>query len=53
MLVETKQRLEKLQKLLKAEKIQPVSAKRAAELFKKVFTTIQDPIKGLSKFRKK
>ncbi len=53
MLVETKQRLEKLQKLLKAEKIQPVSAKRAAELFKKVFTTIQDPVKGLSKFRKK
>ncbi len=53
MLVETKQRLEKLQKLLKAEKIQPVSAKRAAELFKKVFTTIQDSVKGLSKFRKK
>jgi hypothetical protein len=53
MLVETKQRLEKLQKLLKAEKIQPVTAKRAAELFKKVFTTIKDPVKGLSKFRKK
>ncbi len=53
MLVETKQRLEKLQKLLKAEKIQPVTAKRAAELFKKVFTTIQDPVKGLSKFRTK
>ena len=51
MLVETKQRLEKLQKLLKAEKIQPVTAKRATELFKKVFTTIQDPVKGLSKFR--
>ena len=53
MLIETKQRLEKLQKLLKAEKIQPVTAKRATELFKKVFTTIKDPVKGLSKFRKK
>ena len=53
MLIETKQRLERLEKLLKAEKTQPVTAKRAAELFKKVFTTIKDPVKGLSKFRKK
>jgi hypothetical protein len=52
-LIETKQRLERLEKLLKAEKTQPVTAKRAAELFKKVFTTIKDPVKGLSKFRKK
>ena len=53
MLIETKKRLERLEKLLKAEKTQPVPIKRATELFKKVFTTIKDPIKGLSKFRKK
>ena len=53
MLIETKKRLERLEKRLQAEKTQPVPIKRATELFKKVFTTIKDPIKGLSKFRKK
>ena len=52
MLVSTKKSLEKLQDLLKKEP-QPVSMEKATKLFKQAFPQIDDPYRGLSKYRGK
>tara|TARA_R110002012_G_scaffold93184_1_gene226059 strand:+ start:78 stop:2567 length:2490 start_codon:yes stop_codon:yes gene_type:complete len=50
MLVSTKKSLEKLQDLLKKEP-QPVSMEKATKLFKQSFPNIEDPYRGLSKYK--
>ena len=50
MLVSTKKSLKKLQDLLKKEP-QPVSMEKATKLFKQAFPQIDDPYRGLSKYR--
>ena len=52
MLVSTKKSLEKLQDLLKKEP-QPVSMEKATKLFKQAFPQIDDPYRGLSKYKNK
>jgi len=52
MLVSTKKSLKKLQDLLKKEP-QPVSMEKATKLFKQAFPQIDDPYRGLSKYRGK
>ena len=52
MLERTKNRLEYLRRLLKAEP-QPISMERAEQLFKEAFPDTSDKYKGLSKYRKK
>lgn len=52
MLERTKNRLEYLRRLLKAEP-QPISMERAEKLFKEAFPDTSDEYKGLSKYRKK
>ena len=52
MLERTKNRLEYLRRLLKAEP-QPISMERAEKLFKEAFPDTSDSYKGISKYRKK
>jgi len=52
MLVSTKKNLEKLRDLLKKEP-QPVSMEKATKLFKQAFPQIEDPYRGLSKYKGK
>jgi hypothetical protein len=52
MLVSTKKSLKKLQDLLKKEP-QPVSMEKATKLFKQAFPQIDDPYRGLSKYKNK
>ena len=52
MLVSTKKSLEKLRDLLKKEP-QPVSMEKATKLFKQSFPNIEDPYRGLSKYKGK
>ena len=52
MLESTKNRLEYLRSLLKAEP-QPMTMERAEKLFKEAFPGISDSYKGISKYRKK